>query len=241
MVDKLNIIPLNWDSNFFGISIGLIDTSKAPGYSFQKWKEAIKESNYDLIYIFCDDKYSLEEVTYFIPEARHVDGKTTFVKKIKNNIIAEKDLAEIHSINYLNDQLYKIVIQIGEYSRFAMDKGFPPGAYEKLYKTWLEKSVDRTICDEVFVWLDSEQQELGLITVGTKNDRMDIGLIGVENDARGKGIAGKLLLKAEEYAAERGFKQLQVVTQKKNIPAFRLYEKSGFVVESLVNVFHLWN
>jgi dTDP-4-amino-4,6-dideoxy-D-galactose acyltransferase len=241
MLDRLNIIPLKWDSNFFGISVGLIDTRKSPRYNLQKWNEIIKKSNYDLIYIFCDDKYPIEEVTYFISGALYVDGKTTFVKNIRGYIANEKSLIEIQSVSYLNDQLYQIAVQIGEYSRFAKDKGFSPGIYENLYKTWLQKSVDRIICDEVFAWVDPEQGELGLITVASKNGCVDIGLIGVDKDARGKGIASKLLLKAEGYAAERGFKRLQVVTQKQNIPACRLYEKSGFYIVSVVNVFHLWN
>lgn len=241
MIDILNIVPLKWDSDFFGISIGLVDTSQIPGQNFQDWKKAIKKSNFDLIYIFCNTKYSSENVCYYLPEAKHVDGKTTYVKNIENAFINDEDLKNICPVTQINTYLYKIVIQIGEYSRFATDKKFPKGSYERLYNTWLEKSIERIICDEVFAWTDITQKELGLITLGSKKGRMDIGLIGVEKEARGKGIAGKLLLKAEKYALEKGFKQLQVVTQDRNKPACSLYEKHGFCPESLINIFHFWN
>jgi dTDP-4-amino-4,6-dideoxy-D-galactose acyltransferase len=240
MLDKPNIIPLNWDSDFFGIPIGLIDISSSSGDCFQKLKEVIDASPYNLIYIFCDVRSSIEEVMGYVPEAEHVDCRVSFIKEIKGNNIDNKEYSkDIFSIKEISDQLYKIVVQAGEYSRFAKDKKFPPGAYERLYKTWLEKSIERTICDEVFVWAD-RQEELGLITLGIKNGRANVGLLGVEKHARGRGIGSKLLMEAEKYAVGRDAKQLHVVTQKQNLPACRLYEKAGFYIESLVNVFHLW-
>jgi len=86
-----------------------------------------------------------------------------------------------------------------------------------------------------------QQQKLAaMITLGTKNDRGDIGLLAVAPDFRGKGIAADLVYTAQHYFKNKNINKLQVVTQKDNIAACRLYEKCGFAIEKTETFFHFW-
>lgn len=54
----------------------------------------------------------------------------------------------------------------------------------------------------------------------------------VKKQARGKGVGEKLIAKAAEMAGETGAKGLFLETASDNLPAQRLYEKTGFTKET---------
>ncbi|MCZ8537080.1 GNAT family N-acetyltransferase [Paenisporosarcina quisquiliarum] len=54
----------------------------------------------------------------------------------------------------------------------------------------------------------------------------------VKENARKKGFAEKLIMKAIHFAEEKGAKGVSLETGKENITAQRLYEKIGFIKES---------
>ena len=63
---------------------------------------------------------------------------------------------------------------------------------------------------------------------GTENDEFFISNIAVFEEFRGKGIAVKLLQKAEEIALEKGLSKLSLYVEIDNSHAIRVYEKFGF-------------
>ena len=81
---------------------------------------------------------------------------------------------------------------------------------------------------------------LGLISLGTKEKRGDIGLMAVASNVRGRGIGQLLMQDAERCFVERGYAIAQVVTQRANNEGCRLYESCGYRVERIDNVFHFW-
>jgi len=232
----ISIQKLEWDSAFLGYNIGAVTIEGQSTETLMNLKEALASSDCDLIYLFNHAPGNLNEIEYLIPSAKWVDEKVTFVKSTIGKAETINTRKEIHSAYAANERLYNLVVQIGEFSRFFTDKKIGKDNYQRLYKTWLEKSLSRSICDEVCVWGNDE----GLITLGEKKGRLDIGLIGVDFNSRGKGVGTQLLQHAEEYAMHKGFHDIQVVTQAQNTPAVNLYLKAGFHKESSVNVFHIW-
>ncbi|MES2480138.1 MAG: GNAT family N-acetyltransferase [Bacteroidota bacterium] len=237
-MNKTNMLQqLEWDSNFFGKKIAKIDSLELIKNAAQINRQ-IKESSFDLVYCFArQNEGNVEEIVNVIDNAVWVDGKVTYLKEVQKQV--NIDLTFIGSANEMENGLFDLAIQTGIYSRFHTDKRFEPDQYINLYKKWIENSVNRSIADEVGVWRENELLE-GMITIGEKSGRADIGLVGVDQSARGKGIATQLLRFAENFAYNKGFKELQVVTQQQNEPACRLYEKYGFELESVVNIFHIW-
>ncbi|MFT3748915.1 MAG: GNAT family N-acetyltransferase [Agriterribacter sp.] len=233
-----SIKKLNWDSNFFGYNIGSVNISKSDKFNLANLNTTIKHSNYDLIYLFCDVELDSFEVQKSIPDAILVDEKVTFTKSLLAEILPKKK-ENIFVIHQGTESLYEIALQIGVHSRFNVDKNIGKSNYEKLYKAWLDESVSRKICDEVFGWVNDGEIE-GLMTIGQKKELMNIGLIGVNHQSRGKGIATSLLEHAELYTQTKGLKEIQIVTQKQNLPAINLYLKLGYSQESVTKIFHIW-
>ena len=92
----------------------------------------------------------------------------------------------------------------------------------------------------MLVWRNPENQEAGLLTLGEKNGRADIGLLAVDAAVRGQRIGQQLVAAAHVQALAWGYTTLQVVTQGDNFPACRFYEKCGFTPESVEHIYHLW-
>jgi len=85
-----------------------------------------------------------------------------------------------------------------------------------------------------------DDEMAGVITLGQKNERGDIGLAAVKTKFRGKGIGKYLISASLKIFYEKGFPGIQVVTQKDNFHACKLYEHFGFYQESVYNVYHFW-
>lgn len=233
----LSLQPLPWDTEFFGIPVARLDLPEFDPAS-DAVAQLIATSPFELVYCFADP--SVTDPSVFesrVPGSACVDEKVVFVKPLDD---AAPPLPEgIISVHTVDEAITRLALQTGVYSRFRIDKHLPAGRFEQLYTEWIVKSVNRTIADEVYCYAP-EGKELGLITLGKKNARADIGLIGVDEIARGQGIASKLMQAAEHYAISKGYSALQVVTQLKNKPACALYTKHGYTIASTVNIFHIW-
>ena len=81
---------------------------------------------------------------------------------------------------------------------------------------------------------------IGITTLGKKSEFADIGLVAVDKNFRGQGIASDLIHSADTAAYHLGYKEIKVVTQLKNKGACRLYEKCNFQIENITNVYHYW-
>lgn len=90
------------------------------------------------------------------------------------------------------------------------------------------------------VLIAKENDDLaGMITLGEKDGRGDIGLLAIDSKYRGKGI-GMSLINAAENEFKKIFKEGQVVTQQDNQAACSLYEKSGYEIEKVESIYHIW-
>ena len=110
------------------------------------------------------------------------------------------------------DELDKLAIQSGIYSRYKVDPNIAPEHFEKLFKLWILKSVNRTLAENVFVSMDGEKI-VGMVTVGMKNGRGGIGLVAVDERMRGKNVGVSLTRVAQKWAVGKGCRHAQVVTQ----------------------------
>lgn len=136
-------------------------------------------------------------------------------------------------------ELKQLAIQAGNYSRFNLDPKISKKLFHKLYNTWIKNSANKKIADKIII-IKNRKKIIAMTTLGTKNKRGDIGLLAVNENFRGKKLGTKLVFAAQNYFKQQGFSQAQVVTQKANILACRLYEKCGFRQEKIENFYHFW-
>lgn len=229
----MKISKLQWDSEFFNLNIGMIDIVGSKEFDFNKMKALSK--NYNLVYIFCDEE---------IRELTEVDKKEIFILDSlpkKNDLIYQQEI-EYFSLNkHSYEDLLELTLQSGIYSRYKIDKNFKNNEYEKLYKEWIDKSITKELAIDIIVTLINNKI-VGFTTLDKKTSQLaDIGLVAVDKNHRGKGIAKELINKTIIRARELGFKKIQVVTQNQNKPARSLYKAAGFKSIKLTYVYHFWN
>ena len=233
---KPEIIKLDWDSEFFNFNTCLISGEMKNFTDLNIVNSYMNEMNFKLAYFSSDKKLNYEGFKSL--EIKLVDEKTTFVKKI-DQYIKKHPLITFYNSNVVTEKLTKLAIQSGEYSRFKVDRNISEKKFEKLYKTWIIKSVNKEIAKEVIVY-NFDGNIAGLLTVGEKNNRADVGIVAVDSKYRGKGFGRALVETAENWAFDNGYKYMQITTQGYNLPACKLYKNSGYSVESIKYYYHIW-
>lgn len=233
MFNTTMIHYLPWDSDFFGLRIGRVDISCKEDWRILE--QTIAEGlSYNLLYIFDKECIGLPA-----DKAKLVDIKVVYKKDVSNSSML--DLSSIHQYkNRVPDKdLYSLALVSGQYSRYNLDKKFPQGSYERLYRRWIENSVNGQMADAVFYYLE-EDTKIGMVTLRREGETASIGLIASAPMCQGKGIGTKLIEASETWLFSKGIKLLEVATQRNNIYACRFYEKLGFVPVSETNIYHLW-
>jgi dTDP-4-amino-4,6-dideoxy-D-galactose acyltransferase len=124
-------------------------------------------------------------------------------------------------------------------SRFYSDGRFDPRLCGELYATWIEKSC-RGWADHVLV-AELEGRAAGYLTCKRREGgRAEIGLFGIAEAARGKGLGSAMVAHALCWFAESGTQRVSVVTQARNVEAQRVYQAAGFRTSSVELWHHRW-
>lgn len=232
----INLQYLEWDSALFDLKIGKVEFF--PPYDFSELFILLENNKkeYDLIYIYSE--IPINELNRYL-----VDVKTLFKFDLTASQIPYVDNIKITTYTDLipTSELYNLSLVSGTYSRFKLDKKLPIGAFEKLYKTWIEKSVNKEIADVVFIHKNENCIIDAMCTLKYKTKTPHIGIIAVNKESCCKGIGSALLLKAKQKTSIcANAKALFVTTQLKNNIALCLYQKNGFKMIKNTYVYHYW-
>ena len=222
-----------WDSEHFGIKVGNI----IPPESISEiWLDGImsdaRRDGYNLLY--------LKGIT--LPENMLSDNivladeKVIYAKTTKGCYSYDK-----HVISILNKELSEEILDLayesGKYSRYNLDGKFQKHVFRTLYKQWMGRSLSGEIATEVLGYVDSGHCR-GMLTYKVKDNKVDIGLVAVSPEMAGKGIGSKLM---RSFLSSLNLgTRVEVATQKINCVACHYYEKNGFAVDSITNVYHIW-
>jgi dTDP-4-amino-4,6-dideoxy-D-galactose acyltransferase len=225
---------LDWDTNFFGYKIGKLVLTK----NAEIEAAFFKTEDYNLIYIFSE--HTLSDSNLKQIGAQLQDTKIEFIKKIsldKDYSISHNEV-EIKPLSKLTDSLFHLVLESGLYSRFKGDKHFVNHEFERLYKAWIEKTLNDEQGKVIGAFVKDEL--IGFVSLSIKSGIADIGLIAVDEKARGKHIGKMLLYAAYNYAKMHKSIAITVVTQEKNIDAMHFYQNNGFEIDKKNYIYHLW-
>lgn len=237
-----NYSHLEWDSNFFGFNVARINRVDIDGTGLISTLQELKSKNYRMVYWYVPVEQA-ETLRFAQAHGGFLaDQKVTYIKELTNTVLAQGS-SLYFTVPYIDAEpdaaLIRLALQSGGHSRFRLDPLFPDVLCDKLYTCWITRSVRKEIAWQLLVARDANEL-MGLITLGTKEKRGDIGLMAVASNARGRGIGQLLMVDAERCFMERGYAIAQVVTQRANSEACRLYESCGYRIERINNVFHFW-
>jgi len=243
---------LPWDSQFFGLRIGQVTSGKLSANLL-----------FDIL-VWCDQN----QITclYFLADADHppthrlaeqagfklVDIRLTLQHTLVANPEAAPDQttpapqveaairpARLDDLPILED----LASENLRSTRFYADLCFSRQACRHLYQTWIRNDVEGD-ADLVLV-LEGASGVVGFLTchlskMSPHGPHGSIGLVAVDSHNRGRGAGSALVQAALSWFARQGAEQVEVVTQGRNVPALRLYERCGFRTQSVQLWYHKW-
>ncbi len=130
-------------------------------------------------------------------------------------------------------ELKKLTSGLYSFSRVDNDPLISKNKANEFYEKWVENSLLGKAADSVLVW-EEKDKILGYVTLQKKGQ---IPLVGVSPEARGKGIAKKLIDASFNKFSEWKVENITIETQMGNIPALRAYQNCGFkIVDSFLTL-----
>jgi ribosomal protein S18 acetylase RimI-like enzyme len=174
------------------------------------------------------------------------DRKATFERALGDSSEPTSATEGLKIESYGDEQpsaeLVALAIAAGVHSRFAVDPRIAREKFESLYRVWIERSVRREIAGDVLVARDpiAKADLAGMITVKVTDDVGNIGLVAVSESYRGQGVGSRLIEAAHRWMNVRGATKSTVVTQLLNTAACRAYERAGYHIGQVENVYHFW-
>ncbi|SFQ51583.1 Ribosomal protein S18 acetylase RimI [Psychrobacillus psychrotolerans] len=235
--DAFNFYELKWDTEFFGVSSAKAILKKP--LSLKEWEELKTRFNdYEFVSIVNNNSDPINaQIIGKNTSAFLADVNIQFKKKI-DNIYEMPSNTTIHRALERTNQ----VIELADFqnSKFLEDHELAKRGGDKVYRQWLINSFDNS--DKFFVLSKDENGKInGFLLFSYSDDACVIELIAVSRDVTSGGL-GTSLFKAVEYEAnQRGYNEIRVGTQVKNMGAINFYQKVGCKQVGCHQVFHLWN
>lgn len=225
---------LTWDSEFFGYNVGRIDVTDETPEQINRGIEELKESQCALIYVFSSKELDFSRLNE--KDAVLADIKRTYINR---NPKPEDGIARhvVESFEGDGSELYDLGIQAGVFSRYNFDPRIPDDDFRRLYRLWIDNSVNEALADYVLVCRIDGKPE-GLVTARLEDKAVSLPLLAVNRDMRGRGVGKTLVNEILRLGSDRGL-PVEVVTQARNKPACALYESLGFEILDESLVYHL--
>ena len=174
---------------------------------------ALEQQNFHLVDILVslqiNNVIAMPQGISEVEEAIPVDSK----KSTPIQLPTEKDKPE----------LIQLASKVFSLNRFYNDPLISKEKADTIYKEWMKNSLRGQAADEVLIY--KENKILGFVTLQNSGH---IPLVGVAQEARGKGIAKKLVTAALNRLAKLGIEKAEIETQIINTPAIRAYTSCGF-------------
>ncbi len=213
----------DFDSEIFGFKVAKIESIESKDSIDSLVKELIDNGIEYATYRIASNNISLiqslQEFNFVV-----VDGiisleldMTTAVEEPAIGEIREVRSDDLEKLKSLTRGLYLL-------SRIYMDPAVQVHKADNFFMKWIENSINGTMADSVLVW-EEKGKILGYITLQKKGQ---VPLVGVSPEARGKGIAKKLLKESFRKFKKWKVEKVIIETQISNIPALRVDLDCGF-------------
>lgn len=232
---------LDWDSAFFGVTIARLNRDQLDIRTVAQVMDWCREKRVSCLYFLADGADS-ETLRQAEGNGFHLtDIRMTYERSLSG--LTERPAQDPDIRMAVPQDLPALRAMTGSAyrdSRFYYDGHFSQAACDRLYEIWIEKSL-AGYAQAVLVKGPPGQPE-GFVTCDAllPDAKGKIGLVGVSSRTRGRGVGQALVLASLDWFAGQGLKTAQVVTQGRNIPAQRLYQKCGFLTSEVKLWYHRW-
>ena len=230
-----SILTLEWDSLFFDRCVG-----KLLPLAENELENSLQDANcqgYRLVYIYSECEVRQSKIGQFT--LLDVGGQIEYSKTvtIRSNCDKPNLCINLCTEERPSRDIVELAYISGHLSRFRIDPFLPVGSFERLYKAWLDKTLDRASMAEIYSYC-VEGRAVGMITSEWNEDTCTIGLLAVHPSSQGLGIGTQLIMYVERLCVEKGIGFLKVKTQASNASAQALYLKNMFSEEHRTFLYH---
>jgi RimJ/RimL family protein N-acetyltransferase len=235
---------LEWDTQFFGCRIARVVGHQLNNANAADVMDWCKQERIDCLYFLADADH---------PETRAVaeahgfgmkDVRLTYMRRLESvlqasppNVPAGVVLRparqdDVPALETLAQDSYTK-------TRFYFDHCFPRPAVRRMYQVWIRQSVLGQ-ADLVLV-LEVDGRAAGFLTghlVGNRHVRGGLG--GLDAEHRGRGLGLYLFDGFNRWFARQGVETVSHDTQARNVAAQRLFQKMGFLTQTVQVWYHKW-
>lgn len=224
---------LEWDSDFFGRRIGRVLGANG---LYGAWRGWAQDHDVDCLYLLLPTQNVNEIGDAQRARFNVVDERVTLTRRVDCDV-PEADavnvrLATEHDIARLSD----IASTAHRATRFYSDGHFDEERCGRLYRTWIEKHFKT---DPIIV-AEHDGAVAGYIAYSVAADTGRLGLVGVAEEGRGKGLGKAMTHEALRRIRDAKCTTCTVVTQGGNEAAMSLYGRAGFEVYQRETWLHWW-
>ena len=225
---------LDFDSSFWGISFYEINADEIKDISLESKNEKIfqvslSEEKFQLYFndlVNSKFFYGGSSLTF----KKDVSSKTGYENKCSITTATKSDLDDICRIaskKFVCNSRYNVIFSKQKIMEF--------------YSLWAKKSIEKTFDDTCLVYKNNNNI-CGFITLKLlpyeRGSYCRIGLIAVDSNYSGNGIASELIKYASHFYQNKATLTIEATTQTSNLKAINLYIKNNFIVHDFKHWFY---
>lgn len=230
--------PLEWDSAFFGRRIARL-AGGADGPAFEAALDWCRRNEVECLYLLtdADDVATLRRAEHAGADLVDVRLELTVRPLERERAAPRREVRPAQAGDVA--ALRAVAATCHRATRFYADGRFDHARCDELYSTWIERScagwAQAVFCAEV------DGAAAGYVTCHLRDGaRGEVGLFGVGELARGRGLGRALVERALAWFVEQGTGEVSVATQARSLDAQRLYQSVGFRASKAAIWHHLW-
>lgn len=228
---------LDWDTEFWGVRIARVEGDTLTEERAREVDDWAARNRIDCVYFLARSDqaataHTAERAGYQLMDVR-VQLKCEPDDRTMATGLRESRPADLPALSAIARVSHRG-------TRFYADPRFPDRRCDDLYGVWIERSCAGWA--DVVLVAEHQNRPAGYVSCHVDDARSagSIGLIAVAETARRLGLGRALVDSVVAWCAERGLHAVSVVTQGGSVRALRLYETSGFGIDSLGLWFHKW-
>ena len=234
---------LDYDTNFFGYNVAQIQERQISADSINHVIDYCRNNEIKLLQFKCDAHHSPSVLLAEQHGFNFVDIRMIFERYIREVERQQTDdfkvsfrVAEKADIAGLKEKSKGVF----RASRYYFDKQFSEEKIDVFYQDWVSKAV-LGMFDNCLYIMSVDNQDAGYCSLRFgKGNVAGIGIVGLFPAYVGNGYGQLLTKHVLNQCLEKGIKYIDVVTQGRNYPAQRLYQRCGFVIKKLELYYHKW-
>ncbi|GHT28281.1 hypothetical protein FACS18942_08560 [Planctomycetales bacterium] len=238
---------VDWESRFFGFPVGRIELPA--DFSEPELNNVIQEAErkYRLIEIIFRgngaDSLQVGEVSCVCYDRHYL-----LKKPVPHNVPQLSPNIKVYSSGLCSRQLERLAVQSESLIRIKRDPELSLN-YERLFLTWINRSVSGEIADSIWTWKE-DGKHIGLVTIrkivsahqtsGVPEFEGRIGMLALDSEFRGRSIGKQMFAACDFWCSSLGIPTVSLIIQKDNEQTISICKKIGYETASEVTIYHYW-